>query len=138
MSETTLTGSCLCGAVKYAATGDAKRFFHCHCSRCRKSTGTGHASNLFLQPGTLTWLQGADQIRSFKPPEAVRFANHFCGTCGSRVPRQAPGSDIVIIPAGSLDVEAPIKPQARIFQDSRSAWSCGGETLPAFPEYAPQ
>lgn len=138
MTATTLTGSCLCGAVKYAATGDAKRFFHCHCSRCRKSTGTGHASNLFLQPGTLTWLQGADQIRSYKPPEAVRFANHFCGTCGSRVPRQAPGSDIVIIPAGSLDVEAPIQPQARIFQDSRSAWSCGSDTLPAFPEYAPQ
>ena len=50
MTQATLTGSCLCGAVKYAATGVATRFLHCHCSRCRKATGTGHASNLFLQP----------------------------------------------------------------------------------------
>lgn len=52
MTQATLTGSCLCGAVKYEATGVATRFLHCHCSRCRKATGTGHASNLFLQPGT--------------------------------------------------------------------------------------
>ncbi len=138
MSETTLSGSCLCGTVKYEVTGEAKRFFHCHCSRCRKSTGTGHASNLFVQPGTLKWLQGEAEIRSYKPPEAVRFANHFCGKCGSRVPRQAAGSDIVIIPAGSLDVEAPIKPQARIFQGSRAQWSCVSDEIPAFAEYAPQ
>ena len=53
MTQTTLSGSCLCGAVRYEATGEPKRFVHCHCSRCRKATGTGHASNLFLQPGAL-------------------------------------------------------------------------------------
>jgi hypothetical protein len=58
MSQTTLKGSCLCGAVKYEVTGEPRRFYHCHCSRCRKATGTGHASNLFLQPGALKWLSG--------------------------------------------------------------------------------
>jgi hypothetical protein len=60
MSQTTLKGSCLCGAVTYEASGEPKRFYHCHCSRCRKATGTGHASNLFLQPGTLRWLSGEE------------------------------------------------------------------------------
>lgn len=138
MSQTTLKGSCLCGAVRYEATGDAKRFFHCHCSRCRKATGTGHASNLFLQPGTLRWLAGEEWIRSFKVPEAKRFTNNFCSTCGSRLPRQAKDSDIVVIPCGSLDDESPIKPQARIFSGSRAAWSCAGDALPDYPEYAPQ
>jgi hypothetical protein len=138
MTQTTLKGSCLCGAVKYEVTGEAKRFLHCHCSRCRKATGTGHASNLFLQPGELRWLQGEEQVRSFKPPEAKRFTNQFCATCGSRLPRQAPGTDVVLIPAGSLDDEAPIKPQARIFSGSRANWSCADDGLPVFPEMPSQ
>jgi len=138
MTQTTLKGSCLCGAVKYEASGEAKRFYHCHCSRCRKATGTGHASNLFLQPGTLRWLAGEDQVRAFKVAEAKRFTNTFCATCGGRLPRQAAGTDIVMIPAGSLDGEAPIAPQARIFHGSRAGWSCGGDGLPVFAEYPSQ
>ena len=84
MSQTTLKGSCLCGAVKYEVTGEPTRFYHCHCSRCRKATGTGHASNLFLQPGALKWISVEQQIRSFKVPEVKRFTNAFCATCGSR------------------------------------------------------
>jgi hypothetical protein len=135
MTQTTLSGSCLCGAVRYEATGEPKRFVHCHCSRCRKATGTGHASNLFLQPGALRWLAGEDRVRSFKVPEAKRFTNVFCESCGSRLPRQA--MDAVILPAGSLDGEAPMKPQGRIFYESRAAWSCGTEELPVHAEYAP-
>jgi len=137
MTRTTLKGSCLCGAVKFEVTGDPKRFHHCHCSRCRKATGTGHASNLFLQPGTLRWLSGEDQVRWYKVPEAKRFANQFCATCGSRLPRQRPETDIVVIPSGSLDDESPIRPQSHIFTGSRASWSCAGDGLPVYPEYAP-
>jgi hypothetical protein len=71
-------------------------------------------------------------------PEAKRFTNNFCGTCGSRLPRQAQDSDTVMIPTGSLDNEPPLKPQARIFSGSRASWSCGGDGIPVYPEYAPQ
>jgi hypothetical protein len=135
-TETTLKGSCLCGAVRYEVAGEPQRFFHCHCLRCRKATGTGHASNLFLQPGSLKWVSGDEQLRSFKVPEAKRFTNVFCATCGSRLPRQIQGSDAVIIPAGSLDDEAPLKPQARIFYGSRASWSCEAGELPVHPEYS--
>ncbi len=137
MTETTLKGSCLCGAVKYEVTGEPKRFYHCHCSRCRKVTGTGHASNMFLQPAALHWLSGEEQIRLFKVPEALRFTNTFCAICGSRLPRQGKDSDVVMIPAGSLDDAAPIKPQARIFSGSRVSWSCIDGELPAYPELPP-
>ncbi|MGH8638804.1 MAG: GFA family protein [Burkholderiales bacterium] len=138
MYETTLKGSCLCGAVKYEATGEPARFYHCHCSRCRKATGTGHATNLFLQPGLLKWVCGEEQVRSFKVPEAKRFTNFFCATCGSRLPRQGRDPDLVMIPAGSLDQEAPIKPQARIFSGSRTRWSCEGDSVPTYSDYPPQ
>ena len=137
MTLSTLKGSCLCGAVKYEVRGEAKRFFHCHCSRCRKASGAGHASNLFLQPAALHWLSGEGLIRTFKLPEAKRFTNQFCTTCGGRLPRQAKDSDMVMIPAGSLDDEAPIMPEARIFAGSRANWSCADDGLPAYPELAP-
>jgi hypothetical protein len=137
MDQSTLRGSCLCGAVKYEASGEPKRFVHCHCSRCRKATGTGHASNLFLQPGALKWLQGEEHVRAFKVPEATRFTNNFCANCGSRLPRQAKGTDAVVIPAGSLDDDAPMMPQARIFSGSRASWSCVDDQLAVYPEYPP-
>ena len=138
MTQTTLKGSCLCGAVRFEASGEPKRFYHCHCSRCRKATGTGHASNMFMQPGTLKWLAGEEQVRAYKVPEAQRFTNSFCATCGGRLPRQPPGTEMVVIPAGSLDSDAPIQPTARIFYGSRAAWSCGGDALPVFETYPPQ
>ncbi len=138
MTHSTLKGSCLCGAVKYEVSGEPTRFLHCHCSRCRKASGTGHGSNLFVQPGTLRWLAGGENVRAFKVPEAQRFTNTFCATCGGRVPRQAPGTDIVMVPAGSLDNEAPIAPQGRIFYGSRAGFSCSGDALPVFDAYPPQ
>lgn len=138
MSQIILKGRCLCGAVNYEVTGEAKRFYYCHCSRCRKATGTGHASNLFLQPATLKWLRGEEHVRAFQVPEAKRFTNQFCEICGGRVPRQPAGADTVVLPAGSLDDEAPIRPQARIFTDSRANWSCAGDELPTYPGPPPQ
>jgi hypothetical protein len=135
MSSSTLTGSCLCGAVRYTVTGEAQRFYHCHCSRCRKATGTGHASNLFVK-GSLRWDSGEALVQRYKVPEAERFTNTFCGTCGGRVPRFIEPLGVVFVPAGSLDVEPPLKPQARIFQGSRTTWSCDDHHLPSFDEYA--
>ncbi len=134
MSTSMLSGSCLCGEVRFIATGETQRFYHCHCKRCRKASGTGHASNLFLK-GTLSWEGGEDLVKSYKLPEAERFTNTFCGTCGGRVPRFVESLDIVFIPAGSLDVEPDLAPQARIFTGSGTDWSCDEAGLPGFSEY---
>jgi hypothetical protein len=136
MATETLAGSCLCGSVRYTAIGEITRFYHCHCSRCRKATGTGHASNMFLK-GSLSWEGGEDQVASYKVPEAERFMNSFCKNCGSRVPRFVEKFGVVMIPAGSLDNEPGIAPQARIFTGSRVSWSCGAAALPEFTELPP-
>ncbi len=137
MSYISVTGTCLCGSVKYIVNGEIKRFYHCHCQRCRKATGTGHASNLLITPHTgITWLQGEDKLSRYKVPEAERFYNCFCQNCGSPMPRAVPELDAVLIPAGSLDPEPPVPPQGRIFWDSRAEWSCEDD-LPVFSEYPP-
>lgn len=138
MSQIAVKGSCLCGAVKYEIMGESKRFHHCHCERCRKATGTGHATNLVVGPQTaVTWLQGEDSLSRYKVPDSERFYNWFCRHCGSSMPRAVPEIDAVIIPAGSLDTEPPVSVQGRIFWDSRAEWSCAGDALPTYAEYPP-
>lgn len=139
MPDIDLVGSCLCGTVRYAIRGKAQRFYHCHCGRCRKTTGTGHASNLLVTPlGSLTWLAGEELLRRYKVPEAERFYNCFCAQCGSPLPRVVPELDAVIVPAGTLDGEPPLRPHARIFWDSRAQWSCADDGIAVYPEYPPQ
>ena len=135
MTQTTFRGSCLCGSVHYEITGDPQRFYHCHCSRCRKASGTGHASNLLIKPGAIKWIKGEDLIKAYKIPEAKRFTRCFCSVCGSAVPRYVKETDFIVIPAGSLDSDPTIQPQARIFWASRASWSCGGDDLPVHSEY---
>jgi len=130
-----VSGSCLCGTVKFTVSGKTKRFYHCHCQRCRKATGTGHASNLLISPVTgIRWLQGENHLSRYKVPDAERFYNCFCQQCGSPMPRTVPELDAVLIPAGSLDTQPPINPQGHIFWDSRADWSCE-DSLPVYAQY---
>lgn len=136
MTQESLTGSCLCGAIKYKLEGEGTAFYHCHCNRYRKLTGTGHASNIRISPETsLTWLQGENLLKKYKVPEAERFYNLICSNCGSPMPRVVPELDAVLVPAGSLDNLSEIKPSGRIFWDSRTEWSCSGDDLPRYAAY---
>lgn len=135
MTGLTFKGSCLCGSVRYELIGEPKRFYHCHCSRCRKATGTGHASNIMVKAQDFRWIEGEALLKRYKVPDAERFYSHFCSQCGSAMPREIPELGMIVIPAGSLDHEIPIRPEARIFWDSRAEWSCSGDGMPTSPEY---
>ena len=135
MSEIKLRGGCLCGGVQYEIGGEPVRFYHCHCGRCRKATGTGHASNIMLRMTDGGWTRGEELIGRYKVPEAQRFATCFCTRCGGQLPRIVEAMGMALVPAGSLDNDPGIRPTARIFWDSRAEWSCQGDDLPVFTEY---
>ena len=103
MSEINVAGSCLCGSISYTTTGQSNKFWHCHCSRCRKATGTGHASNILMRPATFEWTAGENLLKSFQVPDAKLFRTVFCTVCGSPMPRVAPDSSFALLPAGSID-----------------------------------
>jgi hypothetical protein len=137
MSDLNLSGSCLCGSVAYEISGESLHFFHCHCQRCRKATGTGHASNVLMRPTSVEWTAGEQLLTSYKVPEAKVFATSFCSVCGSLMPRVAPDNSIAVIPAGTLDNDPGVEPEARIFQDSKAGWSCEAGELPFHETYPP-
>lgn len=137
MSESSIHGSCLCGAVTFEVSPPFQKMIHCHCSRCRKGTGTGHATNIVALPDQLRWLSGEDSITRYELPTAKRFGKWFCSRCGSPVPRLLRDGMIIVIPAGSLDAPPPISPSDHIFWASRAPWGCPSGGLPTHDESLP-
>lgn len=134
MSNGVLKGSCLCGAIRYELSQSPEWAHHCHCSRCRKSTGAAHASNLFVPLDALRYVEGEAHLRSFKPPDAERFTHVFCSICGGNLPFENEARGRAVVPMGSLDDDPGYTPQAHIFVESRAPWHTITDDLPQHPE----
>lgn len=135
MEPKAVTGACLCGTVKFAAKPPYTAFRYCHCSRCRKASGSAHASNLFVPRTQFEWLAGEDAIKRFDLPGAQRFSVWFCGTCGTRVPHNVKTRDDVLVPAGMLDADPGLAPECSIFWDSKAPWYLEPQQMACFGGY---
>jgi hypothetical protein len=132
MHNTGITGSCLCGAMTYKISPPYRFFKQCHCSRCRKSTGSAYAANILLPNEQFSWLSGQDQLRRYEVPEAASYNNFFCDTCGSQLPSESRDGRWVLVPAGTLDVDPGATPDKNIFWESRAPWFANPDSLPKF------
>ncbi|WP_316348612.1 GFA family protein [Desulfuromonas acetoxidans] len=128
--DTKTTGSCLCGEVTFEITGPFTTFFLCHCERCRKDTGSAHASNLFSTSAKLTWLSGENKVTTFTLPE-TRHSKSFCTTCGSALPIQL-NEKLIQVPAGCLDSDVTMRPTAHIFLSDKANWDHDLDTVAKF------
>jgi hypothetical protein len=135
MSSQTIFGSCLCGSIKFAITPPLAAFRYCHCSRCRKASGSAHAANGFVAEAQFKWLAGESLLKRFDVPDAKRFAVCFCPQCGTRMPHKIKSTENVLIPAGVLDDDPGMRPQNSIFWKSRAAWYVPPQDMPRFDEY---
>lgn len=127
-------GSCLCEQVKYEIEGSFDSFYLCHCKYCQKDTGSAHAANLFSTNAQLTWITGKDKIKTFNLP-STRHIKSFCKECGSAVPNQQMEGKLLVVPAGSLDTEITIKPNAHVFCTSKACWDDDLENIKKFEKF---
>ena len=109
------TGGCLCGDVRFVATGRPYRVGICHCLDCRKNHGAlFHASAIF--PADAVTIEG----------EAREYTGRFfCPRCGSPVFGRS--DDEVMVNLGALDAPDQLKPTYELWTVRREAW------LPPFP-----
>ena len=76
----------VCGKVQFRVSGPFDAFHLCHCSQCRRSTGTAHAANIFTSEDRLEWLAGEDLVKRYIPEREGVISKAFCTHCGSLVP----------------------------------------------------
>jgi hypothetical protein len=114
VEERVRTGGCLCGAVRYSVRGEPEHVVRCHCTGCRKESGSaftvyGHwPAETFELTGELSSYDGRG----------------FCARCGSRVlDTTNAGGPHVEIRLGSLD-ETPfeLRPDHEAWVQRRESW----------------
>ena len=126
-------GSCLCGDVAYEYS-EPQRAFNCYCSRCQRGRSAAHTTNVFVNTDNFRWLRGESLVTDYKVPEARFFGTAFCSRCGGEAPRISRERGVAVIPAGALDTEPGIMPEASIFVGSKASWIEIGDDLPQFQE----
>lgn len=122
MENSKVSGSCLCGTVSYQFVGPVKVFQYCHCSRCRKFTGSAHASSIIIDPDQFQWLSGEQDVGRYEVPEASHYATSFCKHCGSSLPWLTKSGKAVIVPAGTLDHDPGVRPIHNVYFADRAPW----------------
>lgn len=128
-------GSCLCGGVRFEIERTVGPFELCHCSRCRKASGSAFVAGVGVYAREFRLLAGADLIRTYEAPVVERppgYRTDFCGRCGSLVPNPQPGAEWIEIAAGLLDDDPGSKPDKHIFVERKAPWFEITDTLPRF------
>lgn len=125
-------GSCRCGAVAFEAD-ELTHIAYCHCSLCRKASGSLYGTWAYARPEAFRFTAGADRV-TLPHPGANKG---WCAACGTRLPALPAGVRLVVIPAGCLDSEPGVRPAFHQFVGSKVAWDEIADTLPKFAEWVP-
>ncbi|QCI96233.1 GFA family protein (plasmid) [Novosphingobium sp. EMRT-2] len=125
-----LEGGCLCGAMRYVLHAPP-RVHYCHCSMCRRSTGSAFAILAWVRWDDVGWI-GDTQISYRSSPIAVRS---FCGDCGSPLTihyDEASGvaTEEVAFHVGTLDHPGRVTPAYHYGVEGRLPWADCGAGLP--------
>lgn len=125
-------GSCLCGEVQFELYGKTTDIGMCHCSKCRKVSGTASNANLMVPRDGLRWVCGETKLVKFELPDG--WGPWRCGTCGSPVPKLHPGGGAYWVPAGLLDSDPGVRINGLIFVGSKAPWDEIADTAVRFVE----
>ena len=123
--------SCLCGGVRVAITGKLGPVVYCHCSYCRKASGTAFGANADVRRKYWRWVSGEELIREFESsPGTFRG---FCSRCGSPVyKRRVDAPDILRLRLGLLDDDPARRALAHFWVGSKAPWFDIADELPQF------
>ncbi len=137
MSNPTLTGGCLCGAVRFEVTEPLVSAVYCHCTRCQRRTGSSAAASARIVPGSLSIVEGAELVSAYEPPDG--FSKDFCGACGSALWARNPDDPgQLAVRLGAFDGDPGIRPSARQFVTYAASWEpIPDDGLPRYPERRP-
>lgn len=94
------TGECNCGAVRFETDGELSGVFVCHCSICRRATGSNGIAVVLVANDQFRWVQGEEQVATWKKPDSD-WQIWFCRICGSPVPGEN-DPQRMFVPAGAI------------------------------------
>jgi hypothetical protein len=125
-------GSCLCGAVRYELDGAIPLVVYCHCSQCRRSTGSAFNATTVVESKALRFTEGRDALTAYESIPGKR--RHFCSRCGSTMlTTLAEDREHVRLRLGTVNDPPTQLPGFHIFVGSKAPWYEIRDDLKQFP-----
>ncbi len=127
-----ITGSCLCGSVKFIINGPVKAVANCHCKTCKKITGGAFETVAIVAENNFAIIEGQDSLTNYQISEHA--TKYFCCTCGTPAfnsHKKYPGNCMIHV--GSLDDPALVTPAINIFCESMLPWVKAIADLQSYP-----
>jgi hypothetical protein len=127
------SGECNCGAVAFEITADLSDVYVCHCSICRRATGSNGIAVVVVDNELFRWTRGEEHIGTWKKPGAD-WQTWFCRICGSPVPG-ANDAKRTFVPAGLISEGGDeLRVRHHVWVDSRACWDEIGDSGQRHPE----
>src|SRR5262249_13402438 len=128
-------GHCLCGRVEFEIDGSRFKLYQCHCSLCRRQSGSSSNAAAIISAEKFRWLSGLEFISSWT--KDTGFRSDFCWPCGSPVPNPLRNMPYVWVPAGLLENGEGLLIAAHLCVASKAPWDSillGGRHYDAAPD----
>ena len=127
-----LEGRCLCGGIAYEIDGEVGPIDLCHCSYCRRASGSAFAANASIQRADFK-LRSSDALLKEYESTPGKFRS-FCSGCGSPIyARHVALPEILRIRVGTLTSNPGARPQGHFDVASMAPWFTITDDLPQQP-----
>jgi hypothetical protein len=126
-----LIGGCECGAVRYRVADEFRYAAYCHCSRCRRATGSAFKAFAGIEREKFEITDGGDAVLVVGDED---LNDTRCGVCGSLLFSVVRDGAYVHVAMGSLADAPGIRPTSHIYVGSKAPWFEITDDLPQFEE----
>ncbi len=114
-------GGCLCGAIRFEATGPALKPHSCSCKMCQRHTGALTAAWVEFPADNVVWTGEGGEPAKFRSSEVSSRA--FCPACGSSL-GAIDDAPVIALLLGTFDRAGSreLAPTAHSFKGGRPKW----------------
>lgn len=131
------TGSCACGQVRLAVTGEPITARQCWCRQCQQLAAGGPSHNAMFRTEDVT-IDGALASHSYVAASGNTVTQSFCSACGVHVIAQSSARpQFRVIRFGVIDEPHGLKPLMAIWTNDAPDWAVIDPALEQFPRQPP-
>ena len=117
----THTGGCLCGAIRFTATGPALKPHSCSCKMCQRHSGALTTVWVEFPADAVAWTGPAGTPATYRSSDFSSRA--FCQTCGSTL-GAIDDAPVIALLIGTFDKthSADLVPTSHSYRGGRPTW----------------
>jgi hypothetical protein len=120
--DPSLTGRCLCGAVRFELSEPASAAGYCHCTRCQRRTGTGSSAQARIDGRTFRLTEGDELLEAWRHQDGG-FEKCFCSECGAHLFSRNPEDPTQMsVRMSAFDGDPGVRPSWRAYVAYAALW----------------